>query len=266
MTNEFLLTDGQRLLRRILECPEDDAVRLIYSDWLEEQGFLERAQLIRLQIEDARIPIHECDSIYPGCTVYDGRVVNHDHKCRGYALRERIREVCGPYTPGSWGGNFWDWFLKDYPGPISHEYGPTVTRGFISSVSLTCEAFVGGPCQACDLLRRDICPRCNGTGRIEGVARELFSTMPITEVRLVGKRPGTLRGLGGFFWEPGISFNDPRQVPFDFGKAAGWKPYFYGGLMIYRFDTEADANAALSRACVDYGRNLVGLPPLVGRQ
>jgi uncharacterized protein (TIGR02996 family) len=38
MVDELLLTDGQRLHRRILECPEDDAPRLIYSDWLEEQG------------------------------------------------------------------------------------------------------------------------------------------------------------------------------------------------------------------------------------
>lgn len=35
MTNELTMTDGQRLHRRVLECPEDDAPRLIYSDWLE---------------------------------------------------------------------------------------------------------------------------------------------------------------------------------------------------------------------------------------
>jgi len=35
----------------ILECPEDDAPRLIYADWLEDEGEPERAEFIRLQCE-----------------------------------------------------------------------------------------------------------------------------------------------------------------------------------------------------------------------
>jgi uncharacterized protein (TIGR02996 family) len=38
-------------LDAIIEDPEDDTPRLVYADWLDEQGESERAELIRLQIE-----------------------------------------------------------------------------------------------------------------------------------------------------------------------------------------------------------------------
>lgn len=47
---------GQALLNAILEAPDDDAPRLIYADWLDEQGQGERAEFIRLQIQIEREP------------------------------------------------------------------------------------------------------------------------------------------------------------------------------------------------------------------
>jgi anti-anti-sigma factor len=46
----------EAFLETIRDEPEDDAVRLIYADWLDEQGQPERAEFIRLQIERARLP------------------------------------------------------------------------------------------------------------------------------------------------------------------------------------------------------------------
>ncbi|MBL8794223.1 MAG: TIGR02996 domain-containing protein [Planctomycetia bacterium] len=40
----------------ILDAPDDDTPRLIFADWLEERGESERAQLIRVQCELARLP------------------------------------------------------------------------------------------------------------------------------------------------------------------------------------------------------------------
>ena len=34
-------------LAQILATPDDDSLRLVYADWLEEQGNLDRAQFIR---------------------------------------------------------------------------------------------------------------------------------------------------------------------------------------------------------------------------
>jgi uncharacterized protein (TIGR02996 family) len=51
------MASDESFLRAIIDDPEDDAVRLVYSDWLEEQGDparVARAELIRLQIQEAR--------------------------------------------------------------------------------------------------------------------------------------------------------------------------------------------------------------------
>jgi uncharacterized protein (TIGR02996 family) len=44
------------LLQAIDDTPHDDAPRLIYADWLEDNGQPERAELVRVQCELARIP------------------------------------------------------------------------------------------------------------------------------------------------------------------------------------------------------------------
>ena len=46
-------------LRAIIEHPEDDTPRLIYADWLEENGDPDRAEFIRVQCELARLDDHE---------------------------------------------------------------------------------------------------------------------------------------------------------------------------------------------------------------
>jgi len=43
-------------LQDILKHPEDDALRLIYADWLEEHGDPDWAEFIRVQIASARLP------------------------------------------------------------------------------------------------------------------------------------------------------------------------------------------------------------------
>src|SRR4051794_3534023 len=53
------MADHEGFLQDIIANPNDDAPRLIYADWLEENGGDEgrdRAALIRLQCERARLP------------------------------------------------------------------------------------------------------------------------------------------------------------------------------------------------------------------
>src|SRR5262245_10720470 len=49
-------------LRAICENPEDDTVRLVFADWLDENGDPDRAEFIRLQIERARLRAEGHDS------------------------------------------------------------------------------------------------------------------------------------------------------------------------------------------------------------
>jgi uncharacterized protein (TIGR02996 family) len=48
------LAEDAGFLKAILDNPDDDAVRLVYADWLEEQGNPDRAEFIRLQINFAK--------------------------------------------------------------------------------------------------------------------------------------------------------------------------------------------------------------------
>jgi uncharacterized protein (TIGR02996 family) len=43
------------LLHAVIENPDDDALRLVFADWLEEHSELERAEFIRVQIELAKL-------------------------------------------------------------------------------------------------------------------------------------------------------------------------------------------------------------------
>ena len=54
----------QGLLHAILESPADDGPRLIYADWLDEQGQAPRAEFIRTQVRLATSP--ECGHRPPG--------------------------------------------------------------------------------------------------------------------------------------------------------------------------------------------------------
>jgi uncharacterized protein (TIGR02996 family) len=53
--HKAVTTDEEAFVRAILEDPDEDAVRLIFADWLEERGS-PRAEFIRLQCALARLP------------------------------------------------------------------------------------------------------------------------------------------------------------------------------------------------------------------
>jgi uncharacterized protein (TIGR02996 family) len=46
----------EAFLQAVVEAPEDDAPRLVYADWLDEQGDSDRAEFIRLQCALAKLP------------------------------------------------------------------------------------------------------------------------------------------------------------------------------------------------------------------
>jgi uncharacterized protein (TIGR02996 family) len=49
------VTHNEAFLQHICEHPDDDAPRLIYADWLDENGQPERAEFIRLQLQLAKL-------------------------------------------------------------------------------------------------------------------------------------------------------------------------------------------------------------------
>jgi uncharacterized protein (TIGR02996 family) len=53
------MTDREALYRAILSDPDDDTLRLIYADALEEEGEAKRAAFIRAQVQFARVPEYD---------------------------------------------------------------------------------------------------------------------------------------------------------------------------------------------------------------
>lgn len=214
------------LLEAIRTNPADDAPRLILSDWLEEHGEDERAAWIRHEVKHQRQPIIIVSDMTIGATRLD------EHKV------------------------LW-------------------SRGFAQEVRLSCREFMGGPCERCHgsgMLEahsfRPPCRLCSGTGRIPGVARELFERHPLTRIILTCRKPlrtNIQHGNLNYWWR--MAPTATTELPGSEDIPDILRKFFVsrisGGLSEYLgFNTEAAALSALSDACVRYGRELVGLPPL----
>jgi uncharacterized protein (TIGR02996 family) len=103
------MSTEQALYQGVLDAPDDDAPRLVFADWLEEHGQPERAEFIRVQIEQEREP------------VLSPRWRELEKRSRAL-LKGRVKQ---------WGrtvkGLFWE---------------PKFRRGFVESVCITARSFV----------------------------------------------------------------------------------------------------------------------------
>jgi uncharacterized protein (TIGR02996 family) len=113
------LTEPQRteagLLADIRDDPEDDAPRLIYADWLDEHGLAARAELIRVQIQRARLP---------------------SDAAAWAALRRREQELLAAHEE--------EWLAPIAKLAVGHEF----IRGLLDDVLTDAETF----CQNAELL------------------------------------------------------------------------------------------------------------------
>lgn len=206
------MNERECFIRRICEEPDDDTARLVFADWLDENGEEERAGDIRVGVDGPKSWIHH-NRIQPVHRRYAFPRVGPE-----WITTDRLPDYCSFGT--------------------SH-------RGFLYSVALTCADFMTH-------------------------AAAIFAAHPLTSVRLTCRScesdppapdqpaywfvhhkddAGTLAGyrhhvpseIGAFLWR------DPERI----GQASAMAPLFAN---------TATAAAALSRACVAYGRSLADLP------
>lgn len=223
------MTDRDRaFLRTICERPDDDAPRLQYADWLEENGLVERAEFIRVQCEIA----HEdaCgrqDDVW-GCFPFEP-----EGKCfpcqRNVPRRLRERELLAfvsSYTP----------YIVPDPDIVLDDWA--FSRGFVSHISI-------------------------GTGDFLRHAKAIFESQPITDVLLVDRVPD-MTGNIWFCWESGNNMDEKGDVP---PAIFAFLPTHlrYPGISALR-KTHQESCDDLSAACVAYGRQQAGLPPLLASQ
>jgi len=281
--------DEADLLRAVFATPDDDLPRLVYADWLTENGEPEYGDFIRVQVELARwreyVAPPEILEIANSGRMYSQSAIDlitekaREHNDRRDALRKREREL-QRLTP-QWVGvklsdPHYEPCLDEYGGEVI--YGPLrmgFRRGFVESVTCALAALLGETCRRCngglwigefDTSDRRCPAKCN-KGRVGGCAAELFASQPVTTVTATDKEP----------YESGISlswlwFED------DNGRAANETHYLprviFDLLYGYPIPTEnfprshkeyptRDAAVdALSAALVQRGRQLAGLTAL----
>ena len=117
--------DGEALLAAVLERPEDDAPRLVYADWLDEQGQTGRAEYIRAMV---RFPIFIRASVTAEPVRYDAEA--EDIACDpAWTVRGRR-----PLSEAEV-----EWTLKMLPRPrawgIVEGTRAVIRRGFVESVT-----------------------------------------------------------------------------------------------------------------------------------
>src|SRR5437016_3328785 len=106
------MVQRQAFLETIVAEPQDDATRLVFADWLEEQGDADRAGFIRAQVERARLA--EDDPRQPELARREGEL-----------LARRGAE-----------------WLAELPEPLRRE--AEFRRGFVARVRCTAGEFLDG--------------------------------------------------------------------------------------------------------------------------
>lgn len=174
-------------LREIIANPQSDADRLIFADWLDENGQPERAEFIRVQVELAKAPLG-----------WGGDTLRYNE-----ALRRRERELL-PRIWEQYGLPDPLWSGWEVDGAVccnerkSRGIGGVLRRGFVAEITCTLADWCGAECGRCnghgwicilDLTGRSDCPTCHGTGRVNAHGPALVKATPLEEVRLTDKRP-----------------------------------------------------------------------------
>ncbi len=98
------------LLEDVLAHPKEDGPRLVYADWCEENGDLDRAEFVRVQVELAKLP-------------------QGDGRCR--SLKARERELLARHK-APWCERLPEWARRDC----------LFRRGFVAAVRATAADFL----------------------------------------------------------------------------------------------------------------------------
>jgi uncharacterized protein (TIGR02996 family) len=229
------MDDGDRLLQAVLDDPDDDGVRLVLADWLDENGQPERAEFIRAQVELAGLP--EPDRSCPDLDDYgrsEPRWKEGVCQCRGCKLRRREAELLNlPLSPQS-AAFAWSQPLHRTGVLLGRPWPEQVVfrRGFVDAVTMPTQAFLDH-------------------------AGALFAAQPVTRVTLADKEPLELDGQ--WTWLLWAHPDESAQPDGHLAHLEGlpwelFEPMKGDHPTAASFATRADALSALSDGCVAHGR------------
>jgi uncharacterized protein (TIGR02996 family) len=267
--------DGAALFRSVLEAPQDDAPRLVLADWLDEHSSPERGEFVRVQVELARLAVPTTVEILgqPGVMEKYGMCVRagvypcHPDACgkcpncagwreanaRAGALRERERGLLAATNVEAWAGDLLGFGIgtsvQNYRLATRH-HGTWLADGGVPLIDF-------------DFARGFVAHVTLATADFLAHAKALGAACPLEGVRLSDREPQRFfapefsRECWVWYSESGATFDAGRGP-----RASTIPSELATGNLFVRHETCAAANAALSAACVNYARNLNGLPPL----
>lgn len=195
------MTTEYAFLADIIAKPEDDLPRLVFADWLDENGQEERARWIRIQVELERTMPDRRPWYIPG---------NWPDEVRPTSKQNLERHIWRQAVESE---EVFDWFrvfdhnftAAAYVGRMSGgdpETGGTddrlaiVRRGFVDEIRCTLAEWCGGEeCPECvryeyvrgvpTVQRLLNCRHCHGTGRTPGIGPQVVRKHPVTKVVLI---------------------------------------------------------------------------------
>lgn len=244
-------------LAEIIANPDEDAPRLVYADWLQENGD-PLAEFIRVQCAivngDNRIGLRDKE--------YE---LLESHASDWLSIHKGVN--ASPYENGKRDRTTVEYRVSGF-GVLT-----AFQRGFLHRVGLTAEQFCGRVCSACEFRARSVqfrinaartpCGVCHGSGRIGGIAGKLFAACPtIREVHLTDLTPSGGFGVPRAWWRLSerpsrhhVHEHLPGDVPDDLYELIDVpERRTFNRRRRKRFEIERDALDALAAACLQLGR------------
>lgn len=243
---------GEALLRAVLADKADDLPRLVYADYLEENGDADLAEFIRIQCELAK-PEHKLPAAIAGVS---GCI------CRTCLLKTREREL--------WGRHHREWFTPDRHFvtisrvQLARVNGPVtlVERGFIAEVRCTFDGWRGIECECrgqAGFTRA--CESCGCLRAAPGIGPQIVKRHPVERVVITDKVPWEWRDnprTYGWFDGTGIygpPINVSHIIPPDVARFL--LPAMTKTADQYTAESPEAANKALSDALVKWAESQI---------
>src|SRR5262245_12365846 len=153
------MSDRDAFFQAILHAPDDDAPRLVFADWLDEHGDPDRAEFIRVQCRQARLPFYDPD--YP-------------------ALARRADELTVRHRRS--------WRIPDLAARQEFR------RGFVETLALQPELFFA---RAPDLYRQSPLRWVEFTAPVDMADWTWEAVTPLEGLEFAGPPPGPIDGRSG---------------------------------------------------------------------
>lgn len=260
-------------LSAILAEPKADVHRLVYADWLDEQGREEQAEFIRVQ---CKLAAEYADVQREEPTWIPRMEPAYKRWEASQHLRDRERKllvskkVCDWFAvPGlavSWSmsDGLIGWFGKNSGENAGQTMTTKLHRGFVSEVTCRLYDWIGTVCGRCggagkaygtdrpfEWTGEPKCPVCHGLGRVDAHGPQIVACQPVERVIVTDRRPRLVAGL--FWWCDDTYLQElENRLPSELMKLLPNRSPVESE--VWRAQTEAAANQALSEALLTWAK------------